>query len=763
MPPADEQFRKKLLATFSIEAREHVAAITAGLVEFEKAEAGPASAQLVEAIYRESHSLKGAARAVSLTRIEAVCQTLESIFAGLKRQNTKPSAEAFDKIHQMVASIEAELAPAASAPAPADAGQPSAPPPPAKERPALPDTIRIPTSKLTSVWNQAEELILWNAALERRLAGLREVGETLAGWEREWRRARAQIRAHQTPREAPPGAAAAPNGASLDSAGANQASYDAAAVNGASYAAGGVNGASYAAANGASHDDGLLAFLDRNEPVLRSLRSRVGTLASSLRRDTHSLERDAGDLLRDVRRLSMLPFSILLEAFPKLVRDLCRDCDKDARLVISGADIEASRRILEELKDPLIHLVRNSVDHGVEPLPERQRAGKPAQATVTIAIALKSGDQVEIAISDDGAGVDVDRVRQAIVEQERLSAEQVRSLDDRQALQYIFQSGLSTRRQVTAVSGRGLGLAIVRQKVEALGGEIRVESERGNGATFRISAPLSISTLRGILVRDSDQVWVIPTMYVQRVLRLGREQIQSVENRPAVVIGERTHSVAWLSQTLGISAPDRGANRDGKLPGLLVEWAGEQIVFLVEEILYEREVQVKSLGRQLTRVRNIAGATILEDGTIALVLQVADLMRLAPAAAGAAREEQSAAPKSLLVVEDSITARTLLKGILEASGYLVTTAVDGAEAFERLEKGAFDLVVSDVEMPRMSGIELTAKIRATPAFAELPVVLVTALASQEDRERGAEVGANAYIVKSSFDQSNLLEVIQRLI
>jgi two-component system chemotaxis sensor kinase CheA len=737
MPPADEQFRKKLLATFSIEAREHVAAITAGLVEFEKAEAGPASAELVEVIYRESHSLKGAARAVNLTRIEAVCQTLESIFAGLKRQSTKPSAEAFDKIHQMVASIEAELAPAARA-ASADAGpgQAPAPQPPAEARPALPDTIRIPTSKLTSVWNQAEELILWNAAIERRLAGLREVGETLAAWEREWRRAHAQIRARQAPREAPPGAVGAPNGAQLDAAGANGASHDAV---------------------------GLLAFLDRNEQVLRSLRSRVGTLASSLRRDTHALERDAGDLLRDVRRLSMLPFSILLEAFPKLVRDLCRDCGKDAKLVISGADIEASRRILEEMKDPLIHLVRNSVDHGVEPPPERQRAGKPAQATITIAIALKSGDQVEIAISDDGAGVDVDHVRQAIIEQERLSAEQVRSLDDRQALQYIFQSGLSTRRQVTAVSGRGLGLAIVRQKVEALGGEIRVESERGKGATFRISAPLSISTLRGILVRDSDQLWVIPAMYVQRVLRIGREQIQSVENRPAVVIGERTHSVAWLSQTLGISAPDRGANRDDKLPGLLVEWAGEQIVFLVEEIIYEREVQVKSLGRQLTRVRNIAGATILEDGTIALVLQVADLMRLAPAAAEAAWAEQSAAPKSVMVVEDSITARTLLKGILEASGYLVTTAVDGADAFERLEKGACDVVVSDVEMPRMSGIELTAKIRATPAFADLPVVLVTALASQEDRERGAEVGANAYIVKSSFDQSNLLEVIQRLI
>jgi two-component system chemotaxis sensor kinase CheA len=727
MPLSDDQFLKNLLATFAIEAREHIAAISAGLVELEKAPAGEASRDLVETIYREAHSLKGAARAVNLSQIEAICQTIETTFAKMKAQAVPPPADHFDKLHRLMAAIETELASAIGRQAQEKSLPAAAAPARPDEKPALPDTVRVSTEKLTSVWNHTEELILTKASMAQRAIEVQQVKQTLSSWEREWRRVRSQQRAGQRTADR--------NGIRVNgSTGAAQPSRP------------------------------VAALLERHEQVLKALGAQIGELEVAINNDRRALDRNVADLLREVRRISLLPFSTLLEGFPKMVRDLCRDCKKEATLVITGGEIEASRRILDEMKDPLIHLVRNSVDHGVESASVRERAGKDPRATITIAITLRSGDQVEIAVSDDGGGIDIEMVRKAILEQKVLSPENAGSLDERQVLAYVFQSGFSTSPRLTAVSGRGLGLAIVREKVEALGGNIAVESQRGHGSTFRITLPLAVSTVRGILVRTADQTWVMPTMYVQRVLRVGPEQIRGVENRPAISFQGRTVSVAWLAETLGLPGTDRFANPKRQWPGLLVEWSGEEILFLVDQILHEREVLVKSLGQQLPRVRNIAGAAVLEDASVALVLQTADLMRFsAGASSGAAKMDPREKPKSILIVEDSITARTLLKGILEAEGYQVATAVDGADAFVRLEKEAFDLVVSDVEMPRMGGLDLTAKIRATPRISELPVVLVTGLDSREDRERGAEMGANAYIVKSSFDQSNLLEVVQRLI
>jgi two-component system chemotaxis sensor kinase CheA len=245
---------------------------------------------------------------------------------------------------------------------------------------------------------------------------------------------------------------------------------------------------------------------------------------------------------------------------------------------------------------------------------------------------------------------------------------------------------------------------------------------------------------------------------------VSKDEIKTVENRETIQINGRVVSAVRLSDALEVTKPSTDADPKRKLPVIVLAWAGEQIGFFVDEILDEQEVLVKSLGKQLPHVRNIAGATILGTGKVLPVLNVADLMhsavKMTPVSAVRGAEE---APKSILVAEDSITSRTLLKNILELAGYKVKTAIDGAEALTVLASEAFDLVVSDVEMPRMSGFDLTARIRAGKRLAQLPVVLVTALDSREDRERGVDVGANAYIVKSSFDQGNLLEVVRRLI
>jgi two-component system, chemotaxis family, sensor kinase CheA len=304
----------------------------------------------------------------------------------------------------------------------------------------------------------------------------------------------------------------------------------------------------------------------------------------------------------------------------------------------------------------------------------------------------------------------------------------------------------------------------VREKAEKVGGTVSLESQPGVGTTFRLLLPLTLARFRGILVRVGESLFVLPTRHVQRVLRMKPDEIKSAENRETIQIDGRAASAVRLADVLEIAQQNPDTDQKGKVPVLVLAWAGEQIGFFVDEILDEQEVVVKSLGKQLPHVRNIVGATVLGTGKVLPVLNVADLMlsavKITPASAPRGAEEVA---KSILVAEDSITARTLVKNILEFAGYKVKTATDGAEALSVLATERFDLVVSDVEMPRMSGFDLTARIRADQRLAQLPVVLVTALDSREDRERGVDVGANAYIVKSSFDQGNLLEVVRRLI
>ena len=420
-------------------------------------------------------------------------------------------------------------------------------------------------------------------------------------------------------------------------------------------------------------------------------------------------------------------------------------------------------------KDPLIHLVRNCIDHGIEKPEERKRKAKPLRGMVTVAVTQQDGNKVEIVVADDGSGIDVAKVRAAAVKLALASPEEAAELHEQQVLSFIFHSGVSTSPIITEISGRGLGLAIVREKVEKLGGRVSVESRPGGGTAFRMVLPLTLSTFRGVLIRVDEHQFVLPTSQIDRVVRISEEEIKTVENRETIVLNGQAISLVRLGGVLELRSKNIEGVSPKKAPAILLNSAGKRIAFLVNDVSAEYEVLVKNLGPQLPRVRNISGAIVLGSGKVVPILNVSDLMKSAvrmdaiPARLGVAVQETETVKKSILVAEDSITARTLLKNILESAGYNVKTAVDGVDAFTALRTDAFDLVVSDVEMPRMSGFDLAAKIRSDKQLSELPVVLVTALESRQDRERGVDVGANTYIVKSNFDQSNLLEVIRRLI
>ncbi|HET9959844.1 MAG TPA: response regulator, partial [Polyangiaceae bacterium] len=429
--------------------------------------------------------------------------------------------------------------------------------------------------------------------------------------------------------------------------------------------------------------------------------------------------------------------------------------------------LELDRRILAGLRDPFLHIIRNCIDHGIEPTAERTRAGKSVPALVQVQIGYVRAGRVAIRISDDGRGIDLEQVKRAASKARVIGDEELAGLAPDAIRQLVFKSDVSTSPWITDLSGRGLGLAIVRESVEKLGGSVNIESERGKGTRLTLELPASLASFRAVVVGVAGHLFAIPSTGVRRVLRVQPSELTTIENRSVLRLDATAIGLVPLAKLFSLSGPAREQSQ--ALHAVLLAVAGEELAVLVDEIVEELDIPVKSLGEELEAVRIALGATLLGNGRVAPILDPAELLQSASkwleSGGAVARSQAETAERraSILVAEDSITSRTLLKGILESAGFLVTTAVDGADAFAKLRSEKFDLVVSDVDMPRLNGFGLTERIRADRDLTDLPVVLVTSLDSHEDRERGIEVGANAYIVKRSFEQSNLLAVIRRLI
>ena len=745
----DDEFLAKLREAFAIEAEEHLQAMTAGLLELEKAPDAPGRPQIIETVFRDAHSLKGAARAVSRGDIESVCQALEGIFAQWKKTAPPVAAETFDLLNRAIdllarllrqpdtatgAAERAEIAelvrqlggppapaPAAPAQKPAAAVPPpaaSAPEPPApaeSEAPQLGGAVRVRMAKLDTLLRRAEEMLAVKLSTSRHAAELHALGGVLGAWRKEW----GKVRAFTHP----------------GSAGQSPAALTK-----------------------------LAAFLEWNQGYMLTVEQRLTALAATAARDERTAGTLIDDLLADAKRLVMLPFATLLDVFPKLVRDLARAQDKDIALHLDGREVEIDKRILHEMKDPLLHLVRNAIDHGLEAPAARRAAHKPAAGQLRLAVTPLDGGKVEILVADDGAGIDVEKVKASAVRTSAVSADEARALDGAAALALIFTSGVSTSAIITEISGRGLGMAIVRERVERLGGTVAIETGRGAGTAFRIVLPVTLATFKGVLVSAGGQTFVVPTAKIERIRRVARAEIRRADGRETILHEGAEIPLVWLDEVLDLPLH---ATVGAQVELMLLGPAERRVAFAVDAVLSEQEVLVKNLGKPLLRVRHFAGATILGSGTPALILNAAELLQsaLRPAAAPRPARPQEAPQRtrSILVADDSITARMLLKNILESAGYRVTTATDGMDALTALQARAFDALVSDVEMPRLDGFELTTKVRADEKLAALPVVLVTSLGSREHQERGVAVGANAYIVKSSFDQSNLLEVLSLLV
>jgi two-component system chemotaxis sensor kinase CheA len=440
------------------------------------------------------------------------------------------------------------------------------------------------------------------------------------------------------------------------------------------------------------------------------------------------------------------------------VREVAGRTGKEVDLVLSGADVRLDRRVVDELRDPLLHLVRNAVDHGLETPEARQASGKPPRGQVRVRVELR-GTRVGLVVEDDGRGLDLGAVRAAAVRGGVLSAEAAARLSDPEAAQLVFQPGLSTAAAVTEISGRGVGLDVVRDTANRLQGNVEVSFEPGRGSRFDIDVPVTLSAAAALLFRAGRDVAALPAETVTRVLLLRDEDMGTVAGRATVKVGGVQLPFAPLSVLLGAAA----APQEGRLrPALVVAVGGQRVVVGIEEVLGQQELMVSSLGSRLARVPHLAGAAVLDDGRVVGVLAAGELVRRAQPAGAPARPTALARTR-VLIADDSLTTRSAMKALLEIAGYAVVTAADGEEAFGLLSTGGAQVVVSDVQMPRLDGLELTRRIKADPRLRAVPVILVTSLDAPADRVAGLEAGAEGYLVKREVERGKLLDLVRQLL
>lgn len=506
-------------------------------------------------------------------------------------------------------------------------------------------------------------------------------------------------------------------------------------------------------------------------PAAVALVARLGTakeLAADLHRESKLLSneelRDLGLVVEEVQGLRMLPLSVLFEPYPRMVRDLSRALGKEVELVVDGEDTRADRAVVEALREPLMHLVRNALDHGLETRVDRVTSGKHPRGCLTLR-AAREGSRIILRVEDDGLGLDPAELRRVAVRRGTLDESAANALSDAAARELIFLSGFTSREVVTDVSGRGVGLDAVRASIQGLGGDVGVESAPGWGTIFELRVPVSLTVAPLLFVQVGQETLALSATHVSRALKVEPVHLCEVAGRPSLLVEGRVLPLASLGSLLGL-APEREV-REGELVLVVRSQSGAAAV-VVDRVLEERVQAILPLRGVLARFGHLAGATSLADGRLAMVLSAAWLTASAHGTSPL-KLPRSAVPgaesrrRRILVVDDSPLTRELISNLLEAVGYDTVMAADGADALDALEGASVDLVVTDLEMPGMDGLELTRRLKGHPTQARLPVVILTTRGGEEDRRRGLAAGADGYITKGDLVRQDLVDVVGRLL
>jgi two-component system, chemotaxis family, sensor kinase CheA len=508
--------------------------------------------------------------------------------------------------------------------------------------------------------------------------------------------------------------------------------------------------------------------------MLEQYSTHLDNVISAAYEDSARLDFVSSELEEGIRAVRLLPLSTIFNLFGLMVRKLSRERSKDVELQIEGGDITADKRILEEMKDPLMHILRNAIDHGLEPPEERVAKGKPAIGNIRLR-AFQSASNIVIEIEDDGRGLDLQAIKLSASKTHLWREEELEAMSEEQIMGLIFMPGFSTSSFVSDVSGRGVGMDVVRANVEKLKGTVGVSSVPGASCTINIKLPLTLATSRVLIVLANSIKYAVPVEYVQKSYPLSKKDIFTVEGHLATMFEDKAVAVAKLLDLLQFKrndfvpvAVDKAEQKtDESSPCIIMEVNGERFGLIVDELLDEQEIVLKSQSALLKHISDLSGVTILGTGEVCMVLNppdfVGQLKHQASQAFTTTITEIERKKQLVLLVEDSLTTRAQMKRILESGDYEVVMAVDGMDAYSKLDTRPFDAIVSDINMPNMDGLTLVQKVRANKKHSELPIVLVTMLSTEEDKRRGMEAGANAYISKAAFEQKLLLDTLRRLV
>lgn len=495
----------------------------------------------------------------------------------------------------------------------------------------------------------------------------------------------------------------------------------------------------------------------------------LGDLVSSLKiradEDGTSLGIIADRLESGIQDLRQLPLSTVFNIYPRMVRDLARQQGKDIELIIEGGDTKADKRILEEIKDPLLHLIRNAIDHGIETPAERLNQGKAKKATIVLK-GYQTGSTISIEISDNGRGLSLESIRNTAIKRKVNTKAELAAMSDSEIQSLIFASGFSTRTEITELSGRGVGLDVVRANVEKLKGTVQVTSIPDQGCKFQVRLSTSLATTKVLIVDLEETIYALPLEFIQTMITLSHQDIYEVEGNSTIDFEDQPISLTWLVHLLQLSTSKDSTQSKTNLSCIILRVGNERFGVIVDDLVDQQDIVLKPQSKLLKRIPNVLGATILGSGEVCMILSPVDLLYslkngswqdVVPTA------DLEIAKNRLLLVEDSRVIRTQMLRLLQSAGYDVTIAEDGLIGWQKIQEQDFNIVLSDVEMPNMTGLELTTKIRQNSKYQKLPIVLITTLSSSEDKRRGQEAGANAYLTKGDFEQQLLFQTLSHLI
>jgi two-component system, chemotaxis family, sensor histidine kinase and response regulator WspE len=722
-----------LIELFRVEAEGQIALLTRHLLALEHA--STAAPAVLEEMMRAAHSLKGAARIVNLTPAVDVAHAMEDCLVSAQRGEIVLDADKVDGLLQGVdwltqisrlneadvgawaeahaADIEAYGISLAKAPVKQAAVVTEVAP---KETAAAPEpmdrVLRVTAEKLNRLLGLAGESLVESRRLEpfnRSLLRLKRVQQELG---------RSVERLRET--------------------------------------------------LGDNVDDRVGGYLREVQARSAESRALLQDRIEEIDRFDRAATQLSSRLYRETQAVRMRPFADGAAAFPRMVRDLAKQLGKEARLTIAGEHTQVDRDVLEKIEAPLTHLLRNAVDHGLESLEGRVNAGKALCGELRLEARHRAGMLI-VTVADDGRGVDLDAVRAAVVRKKLTTAEVAATLSPQETLDFLFLPGFSLKTEVSEISGRGVGLDVVQSMLKALRGTVRIQTQPGKGTTFELHLPVTLSVVRALLVDVAGEPYALPLAAVARVLRVERTQVETAEGRPHFAFDGGRAALVFAREVLELG--DAPAGGDAWCVVVIGDKNGRHGL-VVDKFLGERELVVQPLDARLGKIEDVAAAAVLEDGTPALILDVEDLRRsmgrlTSEGGAGRWSRAKTAVPAArrqrVLVVDDSLTVRELERKLLLARGYEVAVAVDGMEGWNAARTGDFDLVITDVDMPRMDGIELVKLMKADERLKSRPVMIVSYKDREEDRRRGLDAGADYYLTKGSFHDESLLEAVADLI